>query len=66
MLKQSKQLLQTLFWACAFGLLAGCASPHAHVGLGIPVGPMSIGVGVGTGGVSAGAAVGAKWLAPWQ
>ena len=35
-------------------LLTACAGPSAHVGVGVPVGPVSVGVGLGSGGVSAG------------
>ena len=35
-------------------ILAACGSPSAHVGVGVPVGPVSVGVGLGSGGVSAG------------
>lgn len=40
-------------------LFMGCSHTGAHVGVGVPVGPVNVGVGVGSGGVSAGAAVGA-------
>ncbi|XKF33319.1 hypothetical protein P7644_02635 [Alicycliphilus denitrificans] len=40
-------------------MLPGCGSVGGGVGIGIPVGPVSVGVGVGTGGVSAGVGVGA-------
>lgn len=40
-------------------LFMGYAHTGAHVGVGVPVGPVNVGVGVGSGGVSAGAAVGA-------
>lgn len=40
-------------------MLSGCGSVGGGVGIGVPVGPVSIGVGVGTGGVSAGMGVGA-------
>ncbi|RMX03453.1 hypothetical protein D8I35_16345 [Corticibacter populi] len=45
---------------CAVALLtalAGCGSPY--LGVGVPVGPVSVGVGVGSGGVSAGVGTGA-------
>jgi len=40
-------------------LFMGCSHTGAHVGVGVPVGPVNVGVGIGSGGVSAGAAVGA-------
>lgn len=40
------------------GAIAGC-TPSARVGVGVPMGPLSVGVGVGTGGVSAGVSTGA-------
>lgn len=43
---------RALPWAAL--VLAGCGSVGAGVGIGIPVGPVSVGVGVGSGGVSAG------------
>lgn len=39
-------------------VLAACAGPSAHVGVGVPVGPLSVGLGVGSGGVSAGVGTG--------
>lgn len=39
--------------------LAGCGSVGGGVGIGIPLGPLSVGVGLGTGGLSAG--VGTGW-----
>ena len=41
------------------GLLQGCSSVGAGVGIGIPLGPLSVGVGVGSGGLTAG--VGTGW-----
>ncbi|WP_043825762.1 hypothetical protein [Delftia sp. RIT313] len=43
--------------ACAL-LLAGCGSVGGGVGIGIPVGPVSVGVGLGSGGLSAGVGTG--------
>ncbi|MDR0226807.1 MAG: hypothetical protein LBI66_10325 [Burkholderiaceae bacterium] len=39
-------------------LLAGCGSVGGGVGIGIPVGPVSVGVGLGSGGLSAGVGTG--------
>ncbi|MDR3014752.1 MAG: hypothetical protein LBV56_04880 [Delftia acidovorans] len=44
--------------ACALLLLAGCGSVGGGVGIGIPVGPVSVGVGLGSGGLSAGVGTG--------
>jgi len=54
----SKQKTSVVCLVAALALLTGCSSPSAHVGVGVPVGPVQVGVGVGTGGVSAGATVG--------
>lgn len=43
--------------ACAW-VLAGCGSVGGGVGIGIPVGPVSVGVGLGSGGLSAGVGTG--------
>lgn len=56
-MKKPKTLLACVA-AAAWLLLCGCTSPNAHVGIGVPVGPVQLGVGLGSGGVSAGAAVG--------
>ncbi|KQT14104.1 hypothetical protein ASG30_00515 [Ramlibacter sp. Leaf400] len=40
------------------GLLAGCGSLGAGVGLSVPVGPVSIGVGAGSGGLNVGVGTG--------
>lgn len=47
--------IRVLCLGCGIALLAAC-SPY--VGVGIPVGPVSVGVGVGSGGVSAGVGTG--------
>lgn len=39
-------------------VLTGCGSVGAGIGVGIPVGPVSVGVGLGSGGLSAGVGTG--------
>jgi len=51
----SASLLRSLGLGGALALLSAC-SPY--VGVGIPVGPVSVGVGLGSGGVSAGVGTG--------
>lgn len=53
----SRKAAWTALGACAL-LLAGCGSVGGGVGIGIPVGPVSVGVGLGSGGLSAGVGTG--------